>query len=210
MSPTIIREPPLELQIFPMLDYFLEEANAMPVSEATCERVALEDPGGGWELVCGRLRSKPAMTTEHNDVIDALDHEFQRQLDRTEYLIRSNTGRLRISTGTYYVPDLFVLPRTLQRRLRQRPGTFEVYDEPMPQVVEVWSPSTGDYDVEEKLREYQRRGDIEIWRIHPYERTLTAWRRQPDGAYAETAYLGGSVEPVALPGVTIELERLFD
>ncbi len=182
----------------------------MPVSEATYERVALEDPSGGWELVCGRLRSKPAMTTEHNSVIGMLHYHLQRQLDVREHIVRTDNGRLRASSGSYYVPDLFVLPRAFERRLRERPGTFEVYDEPMPLVVEVWSPSTGDYDVEQKLHEYQRRGDAEVWRIHPYDRTLTAWRRQPDGSYSETAQRGGTAQPVALPGVTIELDRLFD
>ena len=38
----------------------------MPVSEQTYRQVALEDPEGKWELVCGYLRRKPAMTTEHN------------------------------------------------------------------------------------------------------------------------------------------------
>src|SRR4029077_14302112 len=123
---------------------------------------------------------------------------------------RSNTSRTHVSTGSYYVPDLFVLPRAFERRLRERPGTFEVYDEPMPLVVEVWSPSTGNYDVEAKLREYQRRGDLEIWRIHPYERTLTSWIRQPDGRYRETVHRDGSITPVALAGVVIELARLFD
>ncbi len=182
----------------------------MPVSEATYERVALEDPEGQWELVCGRLRSKPAMTTEHNGVVEALDYELKRQLNRAEFFVRSNNGRLRISTGSYYVPDLFVLPRALERRLRERPGSFEVYDEPMPLVVEVWSPSTGDYDVEAKLREYQLRGDAEIWRIHPYDRSLTSWRRQPDGSYTETLQRCGTAQPAVLPRVTIELDRLFD
>ena len=66
----------------------------MPISEATYERVALEDPEGHWELVCGRLRSKPAMTTEHNSVLSELDHQLQRQVDRSEFLVRSNTSRL--------------------------------------------------------------------------------------------------------------------
>ncbi len=35
----------------------------------------------------------------------------------------------------------------------------------------------GRVDVESKLPDYRRRGDLEVWRIHPYERTLTAWRR---------------------------------
>ena len=80
----------------------------------------------------------------------------------------------------------------------------------MPLVVEVWSPSTGQSDIEEKLREYQQRGDLEIWRIHPYERTLTAWRRQPDGSYTETLYRGGIIEPAAIPNVRIDIDRLFD
>ena len=181
----------------------------MPVSEATYERVALEDPSGQWELVCGRLRSKPAMTTEHQDVIDALYSQLDHQLDRSEYRVRTSS-RVRVSTGSFYVPDLFVVPRAPRQRLRERPGTFEVYDEPMPLVVEVWSPSTGNYDIEEKLREYQRRGDLEIWRIHPYERTLISWRRRPDGSYEQTEQRGGTVQPVALPGVVIELEHLFD
>lgn len=63
--------------------------------------------------------------------------------------------------------------------------------------------------MDEKLPEYQRRGDLEIWRIHPSERTLTAWRREPDGSYAESLYRGGTVHPVALPGVSIDLEALF-
>ena len=87
---------------------------------------------------------------------------------------------------------------------------LEVYDQPLPLVVEVWSRSTGDYDVEEKLAVYQQRGDLEIWRIHPYERTLTAWRRQPDGSYDETIHREGVVSPTALPGVEIDLAALFD
>jgi Uma2 family endonuclease len=183
----------------------------MPVSEATYERVALEDPEGKWELVCGRLRSKPGMTIEHGDVTSALDHLFQVQLDYREYKVSVNSARLRISTGRDYVPDLCVIPLAFVLRKRQElPRRLEVYVEPMPLVVEVWSPSTGAYDVEAKLREYQLRGDAEILRIHPHEHTLTAWRRQPDGSYSETLYAGGMIQPVALPAVTIELGRLFE
>ena len=77
-------------------------------------------------------------------------------------------------------------------------------------VVEVWSPSTGTFDVDTKLPEYQRRGDLEIWRIHPYDRILTAWRRQADGSYTESIYREGTIQPVALPGVVIDLDTLFD
>ena len=181
----------------------------MPISEATYEQVALEDPEGQWELVCGRLRRKPEMTTEHNGVQRRLDRRLQLQLNEDDYIVSAGSACLRISTGSFYVPDLCVLPTAVEQRRRETPGRFEVYEEPMPLVVEVWSPSTGEYDVETKLLEYQWRGDHEIWRIHPYEHTLIAWRRQPDGSYAELLITGGTVQPVALPGVTIALEGLF-
>ena len=38
----------------------------MPVTAATYERLALEDPEGQWELHRGRLREKPGMTFAHN------------------------------------------------------------------------------------------------------------------------------------------------
>jgi Uma2 family endonuclease len=181
----------------------------MSISPETYERVALEDLDNKWELVCGRLRRKPDMTTEHNDVARTLGVLLGRQLELAEFTVGTDSARLRISTGTYYVPDLCVIPRAMVRRLQERPGTFEVYDDPVPLVVEVWSPSTGEYDVEDKLQEYQWRHDVEIWRIHPYERTITAWCRQPDGTYVETVYRGGVLRPIALPGVTIDFDTLF-
>ncbi|GIW03709.1 MAG: hypothetical protein KatS3mg059_0329 [Thermomicrobiales bacterium] len=43
----------------------------------------------------------------------------------------------------------------------------------------------------------------------PYERTLTAWRRQPDGTYTTQTYHGGIIRPAELPGVTVDLDALF-
>ena len=91
-----------------------------------------------------------------------------------------------------------------------RPDVLEVYDQPMPLVVELWSPSTGDYDIEEKLAVCKQRGDLEIWYIQPYKRTVTAWRLLPDGSYDEATFGEGTIKPVALPNVTIDLTALYD
>lgn len=181
----------------------------MPVSAETYERVALEDPDGKWELVCGRLRQKPLMTTEHGYAARTLAILLGRQLDLREYSVGTDSGKVRTSDGSFYIPDLCVIPMAFVRRLAERPGTFEVYQQPLPLVAEVWSRSTGTYDVTDKLREYERRGDLEIWLVHPYERTLTARRRQPDGSYHEAVYTSGTVRPVALPNVAITLADLF-
>jgi Uma2 family endonuclease len=184
------------------------QGSAMPLSEQTFQTVALQDPEGQWELHCGRLRQKPAMSYEHNRTGYELQADLMEQLDRRAFYVSLNTARLRISADHTYIPDICVIPTALTRPHR---GSYalEVYNSPLPLVVEVWSPSTGSYDIEVKLREYQRRGDLEIWRLHPYEHTLTVWRLQSDGTYAESFHRGGSVQPAALPNVTIDLDALF-
>jgi Uma2 family endonuclease len=150
------------------------------------------------------------MTAEHNYVTGRLFFHLMRQLDASQFDVRVNMGHVRRSVESYYIPDVFVVPTDLVRPLRGQRNVLEAYQAPLPLVVEVWSPSTGDYDVDSKLPEYQRRGDTEVWRIHPFDRTLTAWRRQPDGSYTETLFTGGQVQPIGLPGVVINLETLFD
>lgn len=182
----------------------------MTVRERTYEEIALGDPERQWELHRGVLREKPAMAFEHNRVMRYLDRHLQRQLDPAEFEVSVNASRVRRAEETYYIPDLLVLPVTLTETYHDRRRALEVYVDALPLVVEIWSPSTGTYDIDDKLPEYQRRGDHDIWRIHPFERTLTAWRRQPDGSYAETLYRGGVVRVEALPNVTIDLDQLFD
>jgi Uma2 family endonuclease len=102
-------------------------------------------------------------------------------------------GRLRISDKNYDVPDMVVVPTEYESALGRQPKSLDAYPEPMPLVVEIWSPSTGDYDIDRKLPEYHVRGDLEIWRLHSRERTLIAWVRQPDGTYLAAVNRGGVV-----------------
>jgi Uma2 family endonuclease len=177
----------------------------MTVAFETYERISLQDPSRKWELVRGRLREKPLMTMKHEVTARLLPYLLLSQLNRREWSV--GPARLRISTGTYYVPDVVAVPMSLAKNLR--PDQFEVYTDPVPLVVEIWSPSTGNYDVDDKLPEYQLRGDLEIWRIHPYEHTLTSWRRQPDGSYTEEVIRTGIIQPFALPNVIIDLDELL-
>jgi Uma2 family endonuclease len=183
---------------------------AMAVSFKTYEQLALEDTDEMWELVCGRLRTKPGMTAQHNMLGRKLPYYLNQQLDLTRYWAGENV-KVRVSDNTYYITDVVVVPLTFWRQqVEQHPRGLEVYEEPLPLVVEIWSPSTGKYDAETKVPEFQLRGDAEIWRIQPYEHTLTAWRRQPDGSYTETLYRQGQVPVLSLPGIAIDLAELFD
>jgi Uma2 family endonuclease len=150
------------------------------------------------------------MTFEHGDVTYELGRLLGNQLDRRQFRIAINEWRVWRSDATIFIPDLVVVPIAFIDEFRGQPGKLAIFSQPLPLVVEVWSASTGDYDVDIKIPVYQQRGDLEIWRIHPYERTLTSWVRQPDGSYRKTVYSDGIVTPIALPGVEIDLARLFD
>ncbi len=181
----------------------------MLVTVQTYEEIALGDPERQWELHRGVLREKPGMSVEHNHVQRELYGHLFDQLDRTRFKISANASRLGFSDDVYYIPDLVVIPAAFVTALRSRRDALEVYSDPMPLVVEVWSPSTGTYDVDTKIPAYQERGDFEIWRLHPFEGTLIAWRRRPDGGYDRTIHRSGTVQPAALPNVTIDLDALF-
>jgi Uma2 family endonuclease len=180
----------------------------MPVSEATYRLVALEDLHGDWEFVCGELRRKPGMTMEHYASAFELAHLVRMQLDRNAYHVRCDQSRVITPAGNFFIPDMFVVPTSLAERFRGT-GDLEGYREALPFIAEVWSGSTGDYDRTEKLQAYRDRGDLEIWLIHPYERTVTTWRRQPAGSYAESTHRAGTLPIESLPGVTIDLAALF-
>jgi Uma2 family endonuclease len=132
-------------------------------------------------------------------------------------------GHVRRCAESYFIPDVYVIPVELTMGLRGRADVLEAYSAPLPLVVDVWSPSTGDYDVDTKIPKYKARGDLEIWRIHRFESDphrlaprqrgappTPSGRRRPDGTYAEAQHTGGSIQPAALPNVTIDRDSLFD
>jgi Uma2 family endonuclease len=181
-----------------------------PMSEAEFRQFSLDDSQGQWELVNGQPRERPGMmSAEHGDVMMFFAAQLFNQLDPSEYRVRVQHARLRVSPSTYFIPDVAVIPTAFYLALLTRPGSLDAYPEPVPLVAEVRSPSTGDYDIDEKLPGYQQRGDAEIWYLHPYERTLTAWRREPDGRYAKAIHRGGLLAIASLPDVEIDLDRVL-
>jgi Uma2 family endonuclease len=146
----------------------------MRVSAEEFERIALAEPGRAWELHRGRLREKPAMVFRHNDSTFLTGMFIGRQIDLTRYRVRVNAGHVRRTLENYYTPDVAVIPIELALEFIDSDETLEVYEAPLPLVVEVWSRSTGRHDLADKLPEYMKRGDHEIWRFHPFTRTIQA------------------------------------
>jgi len=88
----------------------------MVVSTKTYEQVALEDPDGHWELDRGRLRQKPGRTNEHNSVMRTLVEELHAKLHRHDFAVDMTATRLRVSTRSFYIPDVSVIPRAAWSR----------------------------------------------------------------------------------------------
>jgi Uma2 family endonuclease len=180
----------------------------MTATQTTLARLAETNPEGHWELVEGVVREKPEMSFTHNEVMFELGFQLRSQLSPQDYVIRANIGRIRLTNDTYFIPDVFVAFRR-EFDKSSAPESLEVYEAPLPLVVEVWSPSTGAYDIDAKIPLYQERKVAEIWRIHPYDRVLRHWRLQSDGTYEQTEVRGGVVELAALTNVRIDLGALF-
>ncbi len=182
---------------------------AASISRDQFEQLVLDDPDRPWEIIRGQLREKPAMSFAHNDGAFELGYLLRTQLDRRDYLVRVNLGRLFNPMDTYVIPDVVVIPVTATAGFRERPLSVEIYPDPVPLLSEFLSPSTGKYDVEGKLDAYKARGDREIWIFDPESRSLTAWRRQDNGGYDTLRIREGNISPIALPWVVISLSDVF-
>lgn len=182
-------------------------AVAQRMSEADYVEFINSGVDGVWELHDGRLVEKPGMSWDHGRIITKLILSLGPQLDPEQHVVFTEL-RIRRTASTILLPDLMVVPTTYGEYLRNRP-ILAIFSEPLPLVVEVWSPSTGDYDVDTKIPVYMERGDRDILRFHPFERTVRRWVHQSDGTYVESVHLDGTIALAALPSVTIDLNALF-
>ena len=169
----------------------------------------LEELDGKWEIFQGTLRKKPLMSFGHNRTVRRLARQLASHLSLDEFDILQNDGHASVPGGDSFVPNVAIIPVALMERSASNPRRFESYAVPLPFVAEVWSPSTGTYDVDTKLPGYQARGDAEIWRVHPFDKRVTIWRRQSDGCYVESSERTGTVALHALPDIRIDLDRLY-
>ncbi|MDR1342167.1 MAG: Uma2 family endonuclease [Prevotellaceae bacterium] len=78
-------------------------------------------------------------------------------------------------------------------------------------VVEVLSPSTRKYDLNEKFNLYEASGVKEYWIVEPFAKDVAVFLLQENGNYAEgVIYRGSTKIPVqTLPGLEVDTEELF-
>src|SRR5215217_6266127 len=122
------------------------------INEQEYRELALNEADRLWGLWDGVPREKPLMSMKHEDVASYLGAALITQLDRRLYRVNINACRARISPRSYYIPDVVVIPASYKLPFEDDPRAFNAFAGALPLVVEVWSPSTGHYDVATKLQ----------------------------------------------------------
>src|SRR5918993_5681072 len=125
-------------------------AVAQSMSEEQYQQFVLSGVDGNWELHDGRLVEKPGVTWEHMDIASLLSYLLQSQLDRREYRVFIES-RVRRPAATVFLPDVMVVPTVYGEPFRGRSGTLAIFSDPLQLIAEIWSSSTGEYDVDAKV-----------------------------------------------------------
>ena len=79
-------------------------------------------------------------------------------------------------------------------------------------VIEILSMYTSSKDLNDKFEVYEEAGVKEYWVVHPQEQTLLIYTLDENGKYKgqlKPFVRTDKVSPVALPGLTIDLHRIF-
>src|SRR5262245_587527 len=134
-----------------------ERGQAMPILPTPHIGMVLSDPEARWEVEGGQPREKPAMAFEHSEAASELGFGLRAQLDRRRFRVHVDGGRLLIDGDNFFIPEVAVIPLALAERFRHRSDIVALCEKPLPLVIQVWSPSTGGYDVSQKMPRCQQR-----------------------------------------------------
>lgn len=164
------------------------------------------------ELINGiaYIREPPAPSRSHQEVAGELYHQVKLALEGKSCRAYIAPFDVRLPKGaeaddcvdTVVQPDVLIvsdLNKLDERGMRGAPDW----------IAEVLSPTTASHDQIIKLPLYERTGVLEVWLIHPSDRTLTVYRLE-GGRYGppDILELKGRTAIGAIPGVSIDWDRL--
>jgi len=131
----------------------------------------LPDTGDRYEVIDGVLFVTPSPSDEHQDAVFILAHQLRSFLDESRVgWVRMAPADVRFARDRGVQPDVYVAPLVAGRRPK---GWQQIRH--LLLAVEVLSPSTAEYDREEKRRLYQQHAD-EYWIVDLDARRIERWR----------------------------------
>ena len=166
------------------------------------------------ELIDGiaYVREPPSPSRPHQELVGELYLQIRLALEGRRYrayvapfdVRLPKAGEADHQIDTVVQPDVLVvcdLNKLDARGMRGAPDWL----------AEILSPTTASHDQIVKLPVYERAGVLEVWLIHPTDRTLTIYRLE-NGRYGRPLVhqLKGRTTMTAIPGVSIDWDRLPD
>ena len=166
-----------------------------------------------WELIDGvAYDMTPAPSQRHQEILGNLHIQFGVFLEGApcrvflapfDVLLPKETENA-MTTTTVVQPDLTVVCD------REKLDGHGCVGSPTL-VVEILSPHTARKDLREKLHKYEQVGVREYWVVYPAEKMVHIYSRDEHGRYGDPLVyvLGEQIPVAALPGLVINLERVF-
>lgn len=166
-----------------------------------------------YELIDGiaYVKEPPAPTRFHQELVGALHYQVRMALEGQRWrtyvapfdVRLPKAGEADDLVDTVVQPDVLIvraLSKLDDRGMRGAPDW----------IAEVLSPTTSRHDRFVKIPVYERAGVLEVWLIHPIERTLTVYCLE-NGRYGRPIVLElkGRTTIGALPGVSIDWDRIL-
>ena len=169
------------------------------------------------ELIQGKIyKMSPAPSTGHQRVSMELSRQIANYLrgKKCQVFVAPFDVRLPISSSkkrnkeikTVVQPDICVVCDPLKI------DTLGCLGAP-DWIIEILSPHTSQKDLREKFDVYEKSGVKEYWVIHPSEQTVLVYILDETKKYAlilKPYVKGDKVAPYSLPGLTIDLEQVFE
>lgn len=155
------------------------------------------------EYVAGYAYALAGWSWQHNDVVLNLLASLLLTARARGCRITPGRIRLRVSSRTYYYPDLMV-------GCERERGT-DIQTERPTLVAEVLSRSTATVDQREKLMAYRQIESLETYLIvHQDEPFVEYHWRDDDGAWQVGEVIGTGECPIRSLGITVSLAALYE
>jgi len=156
-----------------------------------------------YELVDGELLVTPAPSGRHNRIVLELMAHL-REYVIANHLGEVRFGRARLTAGTRFEPDLFVVPSVDGKRPRIDDSAIIS----VSLVLEVLSPSSLRHDRFTKRRFFQRHGVPVYWIVDPDGESIEIWRpgdERPEVRDDVATWL----PETATSGFTLDIKQFF-
>jgi len=164
------------------------------------------DDGKQYELYDGEVRVVPAPSFLHQIVLANIQDILQEYRKTHGGYALPAPLDIVFREDTVLQPDITLLSAQTARLLDKHKPIGSVPD----LVIEILSPSTSKWDRIKKYGVYARHGVAEYWIVDPGNETVEIFALR-DGTYelASSGRRAGQLASATLPGLVLELERVF-